>query len=64
MGDLNAQIEKEDLHQGTVRLYGLHNMTSDNCQWLADCVSSKNMVISSTPFCHQEIHKYTWASPD
>jgi hypothetical protein len=63
MGDLNVKIEKEDLHQGTLRAYGLHYVTNDNGQWLADCVSTKNMVISSTLFSHQEIHKYAWASP-
>jgi hypothetical protein len=45
MGDLNTQIEKEDLHKVTVGAYGLHNVTNDNGHWLTDFVTTKNMVI-------------------
>jgi hypothetical protein len=31
---------------------------------MAYCATSKNLVVKSTMFPHQDIHKYTWTSPD
>jgi len=31
---------------------------------LVNLATSKNLVVKSTMFPHQNIHKYTWTSPD
>lgn len=45
MGNLNTQIEKEDLHKVTVGAYGLHNVTNDSGNRFTDFVTTNNMVI-------------------
>ena len=64
IGDMNAQIGKEDVFQGTIGAHSLHQISNDNGQRLIDFAMSKNLIISSTFYPRKNIHKQTWVSPD
>lgn len=66
LGDMNAQIGKEDTDsfRNNVGIHSAHDVTNNNGMRLIDFASSRNMVISSTCFPHKRIHKATWHSPD
>jgi hypothetical protein len=51
-------------HRGTTGVHSLHEESNDNGCKLIDFAMSKNMVITSTCFPHNEIQKRRWASPD
>jgi len=42
----------------------LHQDSNDNGVRIVNFATSKNLVVKSTMFPHQNIHKYTWTSPD
>ena len=60
---MNAKVGKE-LMIPHVDKFGLHNVCNDNGTRLADFSVTTNLVISSTMFPHNKIHKETWVSPD
>jgi hypothetical protein len=39
-------------------------LNCDNCVRIVNFAASKNLVVKSTKFPHQNIHKHTWISPD
>jgi hypothetical protein len=64
IGDLNAQVGREEPYQPTIGKYSLHESTNDNGHRLIQMVASHSMVTGSTIFEHKDIHKAIWVSPD
>jgi hypothetical protein len=64
MGDANAKVRREIVHQPTIGRYCLHDSTNENGLRLIDFAAGRQMVIKSTYFMHQRIHLETWHSPD
>jgi len=42
----------------------VHQDSKDNGVRTVNFATSKNLVVKSMMFLHQDIHKYTWTSPD
>jgi hypothetical protein len=64
IGDLNAQIGKEAIYHPTVGKEAYHQESNENGKRLIHLTASRNMVIGTTLFPHQDTHKITWRSPD
>ncbi|XP_045496887.1 craniofacial development protein 2-like [Colias croceus] len=64
VGDLNAQVGREDTFIPTIGKYSKHQHTNDNGLRLISFAASKSMLVKSTMFDHKDIHKGTWKSPD
>nr|XP_012224226.1 PREDICTED: craniofacial development protein 2-like [Linepithema humile] len=64
IGDMNAQIGREEGYVGIIGKHSLHSESNENGEMLIDFAASKNMIVSSTCFPHRDIHKATWISPD
>ena len=64
LGDLNAQIGKENIYRSVSGLHTLHNETNNNGQMLCEFAITNNLKIMSTQFEHKRIHKGTWMAPD
>lgn len=63
IGDLNAQVGREQVYRPTIGKFSLHSGTNENGLKLINFAAAHNMVISSTCFRHKNIHLTTWASP-
>ena len=63
LGDFNAKVGRENILK-PIGQGSLHQDSNDNWVRLVNFASSKNLVVKSTMFPHQNIHKYTWTSPD
>ena len=48
----------------TVDVHSVQQDSKDNGVRIVNFATSKNLVLKSTMFLHQDIHKYTWTSPD
>jgi hypothetical protein len=55
MGDANAKVGREPVHQPTI---GKHSLR------LVDFAAGRQMAIKSTYFMRKQIHLQTWHSPD
>ena len=64
LGDFNAKVGRENVLKPTIGNESLHQHSSDNGVRIVTFATLKNLVIKSTMFLHQNIHKYTWTSPD
>jgi len=64
LGDFNAKVGSENIFKHTVGNDSLHKDSNDNGVGMVNFATSKNLVVKSTMFTHQDIHKYTWTSPD
>jgi endonuclease/exonuclease/phosphatase family metal-dependent hydrolase len=64
LGDFNAKLGREEEYQDVIGKHSLHHVTNDNGKRMTDFAISKNMIISSTCFPHNDIHKGTWTTPD
>jgi hypothetical protein len=64
LGDVNAKIGRQTVHQPTIGKHSLHESTNENGLRLVDFVASRQMAIKSTYFIHKRIHLQTWHSPD
>jgi hypothetical protein len=64
IGDMNAQVGKEEIYRPTIGSHTLHENTNDNGYRLIQFATLNNVVISSTMFQHRNIHKPTWTAPD
>ena len=63
LGDFIAKVGRENIFKHTIGNDGLHQDSNDNDVRTVNFATSKNLV-KSTMFTYQDIHKYTWASPD
>jgi hypothetical protein len=64
LGDLIAQIGKEECYSPGIRKNSLHEVTNDNGDRLIQFALSHSMIVGSTIFKHKNIHKATWSTPD
>ena len=64
LGDFNAKVGRENIFKPTTGQESLHQDSNDNGVRLVNFATSKTLVVKSTMFPHQNIHKYTWTSPD
>jgi len=64
LGDFNAKVWREIIFKPTIGQESLHQDSNDNGLRLVNFATSKNLVVKSTMFPHQNIHKYTWTSLD
>jgi hypothetical protein len=64
MGDENAKIGRETVHQPTINKHSLHESTNENGLRLVDFAAGRQMVIKSTYFMHKQIHLQTWHIPE
>lgn len=64
MGDLNAQIGKEEEYAKITGRHSLHAVTNSNRELLIQFAASHNLRIRSIAFPYKDIHKGTWTSPD
>ena len=60
--DFHAKLGKENIFKPTVGNESLHLVPIDNR--IVNFATTKNLVIKSTMFPHQNIRKYTWTSSD
>ena len=64
LGDFNAKVGRENIFKPTIGNDSLHQYNNDNGVRIVNFAMSKNLVVKSTMFPHQNIHKCTWTSPD
>jgi len=64
LGDFNAKLGREDIVILTIGNDNLHHDSNDNSVKIMHLAIFKNLVVESTMFLHQNIHKYSWTSPD
>jgi len=64
LGDFNAKVGKENIFKPTIGRESLHQHSNDNGVRIVTFATSKNLVVKSTMFPHQNIHKYAWTTPD
>jgi len=62
--DFNAKLGRENIFKPTFGNGSLHQDINDNVVRIVNFVTSKNQVVMSTMFPHQNIHKCIWTSPD
>jgi hypothetical protein len=62
--DFNAKLGREDIFKLTIWKESLHQASRDNVLRTLNCATSKNLVVQSMMFLHQNIPKYTWTSPN
>jgi hypothetical protein len=55
MGDANAKVARETVHQPTIGKHSLHDSTNENCLRLVDFAASRQMAMKSTYFMHKQI---------
>jgi hypothetical protein len=64
LGDFNAKLGRENTFKPMIGNESLREDSNDNGVRVVNFATSKNVVVKSTMFPHQNIHKYTWTSPD
>lgn len=64
IGDMNAQIGREEMLRPVIGPNSLHTDTNDNGLRCVNFAASRGMVVRSTFFPRKDIHKATWRSPD
>jgi hypothetical protein len=55
MGDANAKVGRETVHQPTIGKHSLHASTNENGLRLVDFAAGRQMAIKSTHFMHKRI---------
>jgi len=64
LGDFNAKVGRENIFKPKIGNESLHKDSDDNGVRKVNFATSKYLVLKCTMFPHQNIHKYTWNSPD
>ena len=64
LGDFNAKVGRENIFRQTIGNDTLHQDSIDNSVRIVNFATSKNLVVKSTLFLHQNIHKCTWTFLD
>jgi len=64
VGDFNAKLGRKDIFKLTNGNESLHHDSNDNDIRIVNLATSKKLVVKSMMYPHQNIHKYTWISPD
>jgi len=64
LGDFTAKVGRENIFKPTIGQESLHQDSNENGVRLVNFATSQNLVVKSTMFPHQNIHKYTWTFPD
>jgi hypothetical protein len=64
LGNFNARVGREDIFIPTIGNESLHKISNDNGVKAVNFAISKNLAIRNTMFPHNNIHKFTWTSPD
>jgi hypothetical protein len=64
LGDLNAEVGREDIFKPTIGNENLHEISNDAGVRVVNFATSKNLRVKSKMFSHRNIHKYTWTFPD
>jgi len=55
LGDFNAKVGRENIFKPTIGQESLHQDSNDNGVRLVNFATSKNLVVESTMFPHQNI---------
>ena len=63
-GDLNNKLGRGNIFKPTIESESLHQDSTEKDDRIVNFAISKNLVVKSTVFPHQNIYKYTWTSPD
>jgi hypothetical protein len=61
--DFNAKVGRKNIFKPTIGNENLHQDSIENGVRIVNFATSKNLVLNSTIFPCQNIHKYTWTSP-
>ena len=64
LGDFSTKVETENIIKLTIGNGSLHQDSKDNGIRIVTLATSKNLVVKSMMFPHQNIHKHSWTSPD
>ena len=64
LGDFNAKDGRENIFKPTPGNESLPKDSNDNGVRIVNFTTLKTQVVKSMMFPHQNIHKYTWSSPD
>ena len=59
-----GKVGRENIFKPTIGNESLHQDSNDNGIRIVNFATSKNLVVKSTMFPHQNIHRCTWTSPD
>jgi len=62
--DFNAKLGREDIIKVTIGNGSLHQDSNCNGVRIVNFGTSKLLVVKSIMIQHQNIHKYTWTSPE
>ena len=64
LGDFNTKVGRENIFRPKIGSESLRQNSNDNGVRIVNSATSKNLVVKSMMFLHQNIHKYTWSSLD
>jgi len=63
-GYFNAKVGRQNIFKPTIGNDSLYKGSNDNGVRIVNFATSKNLVVYSTMFLNQNIHKYIWTSRD
>jgi hypothetical protein len=63
IGDFNAKVGREDIFKPIIGSESLHEVNNDNRVRVINFATAKNLIVKSTTFPQNDIHKHTWTSP-
>ena len=64
LGDFNAKVGRQNFSKPTTGNESLHRDSNNNSVRIINFATSKNLVVTSMMFPHQNVHKYAWTSSD
>jgi hypothetical protein len=64
LGDFNSKVGKDNIFKLKIGNESLYQDSNDNGVRIVNFATSKNLVVKRMMFPLQNIHKYTWTSPD